>query len=294
MKNQITKRKHLLRLWSVPVMIMLSLLMMNGCASKRTVSLPPITAVQTGQHQVGKFVWFDLLTEDVKAAQNFYGELFGWTFKGKPSDYVVISSGDKPIGGMVPYAGKDSKAMESFWMPLLSVDDVNRAVSAVKARFGKVLDGPMDVEGRGRLAVISDPEGAKLVLIHASGGDPVNESVKAGEFLWVDLFSRDPAKANEFYGAIAGYTAQKVKTENDHAYNLLKIEDHAYAGVVEIPWDDVEPNWLPYIKVESLDDTITKAEKLGGVVLLRLEHIAVIADPSGGVFGIQETKGGKS
>jgi len=230
----------------------------------------------------------------VKAAQNFYGELFGWSFKGKPSDYIVISSGDKPIGGMVPYENKDKEVLESFWMGSLSVDNVNRAVSAVKARFGKVLDGPIDVKGRGMMAVISDTEGAVLALIRTSGGDPKDEGIKAGEFLWVDLFTKDAGKANDFYGAIAGYTPQKVKTENDHSYNLLKIEDHAYAGIVEIPWEDVEPNWLPYIKVEKLDEIMAKAEKLGGIVIVRLENVAVIADPTGGVFGIQKVGGDES
>ena len=51
---------------------------LSGCASKQTASLPAITPTPTGQHQVGKFVWFDLLTEDVQAAQGFYKELFGW------------------------------------------------------------------------------------------------------------------------------------------------------------------------------------------------------------------------
>jgi len=294
MTKPISKRKHLGNLWFVQVLVMLSLLVMSGCAYRQTVKMPAITRVPTGQYQVGKFVWFDLLSEDVKAAQDFYGKLFGWRYEGKPSDYVVIYSGGKPIGGMAPYESKDKEVLESFWLGYLSVDDIDRAVSAVKAGDGKVLEGPMNVEDRGRLAVIRDPEGAILVLIHASGGDPENKKVNVGEFLWVDLFSEDPAKANEFYGAIAGYTAQKEKTGNDHTFDLLKIKDHAYAGVVKIPWEDVEPNWLPYIKVEGLNETVAKAEKLGGGLILRLEHIAVIADPSGGVFGIQEIKGGKS
>ena len=101
-------------------------------------------------------------------------------------------------------------------------------------------------------------------------------------------------KALDFYGAIAGYTTQSVKTDGDHSYNLLRRNQRAYAGVVELPWEEVEPNWLPYVKVDDLEGTISMAEKLGGILILRLENVAVIADPTGGVFGIQMVKGDKS
>ena len=267
---------------------------LSGCASKQTASLPAITPTPTGQHQVGKFVWFDLLTEDVQGAQNFYSELFGWRVEGQSSDYIVIYAGDKPIGGIAPHESKDSEVLESLWLASLSVENVDRAVSATKSRYGKVLDGPFDVKGRGRMAVIQDPEGAELILLRAAGGDPVDEAVKSGEWLWVDLFTRDAKTANEFYGSLAGYTAQTVKTEEDNSYNLLKKDDRAFAGVVEIPWEDVEPNWLPYVKVDDLEGTISLAENLGGVLILRLENVAVIADPTGGVFGIQVVRGDKS
>jgi predicted enzyme related to lactoylglutathione lyase len=267
---------------------------LSGCASKQTASLPAITPTPTGQHQVGKFVWFDLLTEDVQAAQGFYKELFGWRFVDKSSNYSVIYSGDKPIGGIAPHENKDPEKLESLWLASLSVENVDRAVSAIKARYGKVLDGPLDVKGRGRMAVIRDPEGAELVLIRAAGGDPVDADVKAGEWLWVDLFTRDAESANDFYGALAGYTVEAVKTDEDHSYNLLKKGDRAYGGVVELSWEDVEPNWLPYIKVADIEDTISRAEKLGGILVLRIKNVAIITDPSGGAFGIQMVGGDQS
>lgn len=266
---------------------------LSGCASKQP-SLPSITQAPTGQHQVGKFVWFDLLTEDVQSAQKFYKELFGWRFKGKSSDYSVIYSGDKPIGGIVGLENKDPKEQESIWLASLSVEDVDRAVSATKARFGKVLDAPIDVKGRGRMAVIQDPEGAELVLIRADGGDPVAAAVNSSEWLWVDLFTRDAKAAGEFYGALVGYVSQTMETDEDHSYNLLKKNNQAFAGVVELPWEDVEPNWLPYVKVDDLEGTISQAEKLGGVLILRLKNVAIIADPVGSVFGIQMVKEDKS
>lgn len=275
--------------WITPFAWLLGLLVLGGCASTRQATLPPITPNPTGQHQTGKFVWFDLLTENVAAAQNFYGRLFGWRFSAPEGsrDYTVIYAGDKPVGGMVPYENTDPKVLESIWLSALSVDDVDRAVAVVKARHGKVLDGPLDVKGRGRMAVISDPEGAVLVLIRAAGGDPADAVARAGEFLWVDLVTRDAAKAGEFYGALTGYTAWSVETKSGHSYDLLHRNGRAYGGIVQVRAKDIEPNWLPYIRVDDLEATMRRAARLGGVVILRIEHVAVIADPTGGVFGVQ-------
>ena len=294
MKKRISAILKAAGCWTLLILLVAASASLSGCASKQTATLPAITPTPTGQHQVGKFVWFDLLTEDVQGAKNFYSELFGWRVEGQSSDYIVIYAGDKPIGGIAPHESKDSEVLESLWLASLSVENVDRAVSATKSRYGKVLDGPFDVKGRGRMAVIQDPEGAELILLRAAGGDPVDEAVKSGEWLWVDLFTRDAKSANDFYGALVGYTVEAEKTDEDHSYNLLNKDNRAFAGVVEIPWEDVEPNWLPYVKVDDLEGTISLAENLGGVLILRLENVAVIADPTGGVFGIQVVRGDKS
>jgi predicted enzyme related to lactoylglutathione lyase len=263
---------------------------LSGCASRQKAYLPSIAPTPTGQHQIGKFVWFDLLTEDPQSVQQFYKELFGWRFaadKNSP-DYIVIYSGDKPIGGIVPHEDKDPNLQESMWMVSLSVEDVNRAVSAVKARKGEVLDGPMDVKGRGRMAVVRDAEGAELVLIRAAGGDPPDVGVSSGEWLWVDLFTHDADQAKEFYGALGGYNPRTVEVEQGQTYTLLRRGNRAYAGIVKLRWKEVEPNWLPYIKVDDLEKTIKEAEKLGGTLLIRLSNLAIITDPSGAAFGIQK------
>jgi predicted enzyme related to lactoylglutathione lyase len=268
----------------------------SGCASKQTASLPPLTLTPTGHHQISKFVWFDLLTEDSKAAQDFYMQLFGWRFAADNNtpDYIVIYSGDKPIGGIVPHEDKDPNIPESMWLVSLSVGDVDQAVSVAKALNGEVLDGPTDVKGRGRMAVIRDAEAAELVLIRAEGGDPPDAGIKSGEWLWVDLFTKDAEKALDFYGAVAGYSPQSVPTKDEDFIILLRRNSRAYGGVVKLHLDGVEPNWLPYIKVDDLMGTISRAQKLGGTILLRTENVAIIADPSGGVFGIQMVGGAKS
>lgn len=63
------------------------------------------------------------------------------------------------------------------------------------------------------------------------------------------------------------------------------------AGLVRIKGEQVDPVWVPFVGVESLDDAIAKAESLGGRMVARDAHAAVILDPHGGALGLQELGG---
>jgi hypothetical protein len=49
-----------------------------GCASSKPA--PPLVAPAPTGETLGKFVWHDLVSDDVPAARRFYGEMFGWQF----------------------------------------------------------------------------------------------------------------------------------------------------------------------------------------------------------------------
>jgi predicted enzyme related to lactoylglutathione lyase len=80
----------------------------------------------------------------------------------------------------------------------------------------------------------------------------------------------------------------------DDEYHLLKRDDRARAGVRQLRWEDVRPNWLPYVLVENPAAVAARVEGLGGRVLIapndeiRGGNVALIVDPSGGVFAIQK------
>jgi predicted enzyme related to lactoylglutathione lyase len=59
--------------------------------------LPPLDS--DGQPHPGKFVWADLVTDNVPAAQTFYAGMFGWTFSPATGGDAVASNGGRPLGG---------------------------------------------------------------------------------------------------------------------------------------------------------------------------------------------------
>ena len=110
---------------------MAAIAIMTGCTSTQRMQLPPVTSMPTGEVHVGKFVWVDLLTEDVQSASAFYGGLFGWRARTslENDEYYVFFKGGEPIGGMVATENQKKQAPESLWLLSLSVDDVDRAVA---------------------------------------------------------------------------------------------------------------------------------------------------------------------
>ena len=117
------------------------------------------------QPKSGDFCWNELVTSNVPAAKKFYGSLLGW--KTKPFDkgmveYTVIQKGKDGMGGMMkcPRAG-----LPAQWIPYVLVADVDATVKkAVKLR-GDVCVPPFDVPTVGRIAVLSDPQGAAFEII---------------------------------------------------------------------------------------------------------------------------------
>lgn len=53
----------------------------------------------------GRVTWFEVASTDMEASAQFYGGLFGWTFRGSPSVYLAVEpsegSGGIP-GGLMP------------------------------------------------------------------------------------------------------------------------------------------------------------------------------------------------
>ncbi|HSG81099.1 MAG TPA: VOC family protein, partial [Gemmatimonadota bacterium] len=131
----------------------------SACASNTPrVTLNPVAPAATGTHRIGKFVWYDLVTEDVPAVKRFYAELFGWQYQDIQGDgvvYTIVVHDGDAIAGIVPLEPNDDRVSSSRWLSLLSVEDVDRAAEQVKRAGGQVNMEPRDYPDRGRLALVT-------------------------------------------------------------------------------------------------------------------------------------------
>lgn len=275
----------------------LVLVLANACASARA-KLPPITLVPTGTHHVGKFIWYDLLTDGVPAVKQFYGSLFGWEFDGPYGEeerFTLITHRGTPIGGIVDHEPQNPKVSETQWVASLSVADVDGAVDLVRQNGGAVYFEPEDIPDRGRIAVVSDPQGALLAFVRTERGDPADEEEPVpNRWVWTELWADDVQEAVSFYQSLVGYELETAELFAGRTYNVLMREDKARAGVIAVPFDGVRPNWLPYVLVDDPAAVAARVESLGGKVLVapsqdvRAGSVALVADPSGGAFAVQK------
>ena len=269
----------------------LFLFVLTGCAATNKppkLELTPVTDTPTGIHHQGKFVWNDLLTENVAAAKDFYGQLFGWTFE-QHDRYTVVKNEGQSIGGMLQVGDKDNVIDEARWICALSVADVDKAASLVTEEGGIVHEGPLDMLNRGRAALISDPQGAELLLLYATDGDPEDKEPAIGSWLWHELWSYDTEASLAFYQKLAGYDYDGEKDD----YLILLKDEQWRAGIRNISDSEFTMRWVPVVRVADTEETAEQAKELGGKLLVGPRptpsggSVALLSDPSGAPLIIQ-------
>ncbi len=130
---------------------------------------------QAGDHtgaalanEPGTITWNELITPDLKAAQEFYSALFDHSWApvdmGGGPEYMTFAPPGRDaardsVGGVIEVSG-----VPAHWMPYFGVADTDAAVAAVTGMGGTV-DAPAADTPFGRRAVVRDPEGAILTLL---------------------------------------------------------------------------------------------------------------------------------
>ncbi len=241
---------------------MLALFMIGMAANAQR--LPAVAPVGSDYHY-GRTVWYDLFTNDVAAAKNFYQQLFGWSFEdlkdasGKTT-YTTVSSGGKAIAGMVYKASKDSKGGE--WLTSISVENVKESLSLAQALGAKVVAKPAIYEGKGEAAVIADPEGAYVALLHSASGDPDPGMAAVNSFLGVELWSNNQEIGLAFYKNVFKYDINPAPKLGMTAAVLL-ADGKPAAGSIKNPVPNVRSHWVPYIRVADVKAMAAKAKSAG-------------------------------
>jgi predicted enzyme related to lactoylglutathione lyase len=111
--------------------------------------------------------WNELATTDPEGAIDFYRTQFGWSQEGdmdmgEMGKYRFIQNRGTTIGAVMP---KPAQLPVSKWTYYIGVDDIDRALDAIKTGGGQVLNGPMEIPG-GEFAVNAmDPQGASFGLV---------------------------------------------------------------------------------------------------------------------------------
>lgn len=110
---------------------------------------------------------------------------------------------------------------------------------------------------------------------------------------WTDLGTFDVGAAQDFYGAVLGWSF--APTDDEYGgYVIADVGGNAVAGIGPQQGDQ-QPAWMLYLASDDADKTAATIAENGGTVLLPpgdvgpLGRMLVASDPSGGVFGVWQS-----
>ena len=260
--------------------------------------------------------WVDTSQPDPEAAVDFYRGLFGWEFEdvmppGSEGKYFMarLRGGDVAAVGSIPPTAPPM----AMWNTYIWVDSADDAASKVRDAGGGVLMEPFDVMDAGRMAFVTDREGAAFCVWQAKqnkGAQIVNEP---GSLSFNGLGTRDIEAANSFYGSVFGWTTLAVgggaemwalpgygdHLERDNPELRKQLaETGGPPGFEDVvasinPLADDQPDtpahWSVTFAVGDADATAARATELGGTLVVPpldapWVRMTIINDPQGATF----------
>jgi len=271
---------------------------LSGPTSATTADGWPALGTGGSGRRHGQWIWHELLTGDPEAAAGFYAQAFGWTVarRGVGSRAYRLAQRDgRPVAGLVRIDDRpDGRTPPARWIGLMSVPDVDAAVARATQAGGSVLAGPGVQLGRGRVALLSDPEGAAFGVIRTVDADPEDREPREGEWLWRELWAGDAGRMAAWYRDLGNYGLRRLVHAGDQDEWVLSSGDTPRAGVIVRPEAARFSAWLPYLRVADLGGAVRAVAAAGGKVLLepspqrRGGRVAIVADPQGGPLGLAQ------
>jgi predicted enzyme related to lactoylglutathione lyase len=101
-------------------------------------------------------------------------------------------------------------------------------------------------------------------------------------------------QAKEFYRSLFGWEFQSKKVDNA-TYEMIQSGDKPSGGLMQMTPEEVSKipaHWMTYVYVNSVDDSVAKAQKLGAKVIVPPTAVedygrfAILQDPAGAHIGL--------
>ena len=254
----------------------------------------------------GRFVWYGLMTTEVKAAQAFYAEVVGWEMQDVPSPdvpFVLFGAGRSAIGGLMSLT-PEARRMGALptWIGYVEVDDVDATARRVAQLGGVVRVPPTDIPGVSRFSLITDPDMAALALIKWEQPEqqPPRKLDQAGNVGWHELLTADAGKAFAFYRELFNWERADAIRDSIGTYQLFAVGGQTIGGMCGRPASVPASVWLYYFNVGDIDTATAQVKGGGGEVLegpvevLRDRWVARCLDSRGAMFALQGSRSRKS
>ena len=255
----------------------------------------------------GTFIWYELMTADADGAKAFYDQVVGWSIADAPvgdadMDYRMIQRSDGGFAGGVLQLTDDmlSGGATPGWYGYVHVPDVDATASAFVDAGGQIFMEPHDLEGVGRMAFVSDPQGAPLYLMDPTP-PPDQPDARSDVFSvdqpqhirWNELWVPDQDAAVAFYAGLFGWVQEGAMDMGPMGkYLFLQHGDTGIGAIGRAGPDGDGPRWSYFIGVDDIDRAVTAVQTGGGKVAGEPQEVpggeftTYCTDPQGAAFGL--------
>jgi uncharacterized protein len=249
---------------------------------------------------LGKFVWYDQMSNDLAGSEKFYSKVVGWTLAPNTMNaqkYTLLKAGETMVGGLMPIP-QEAAGVRPAWMGYIAVDDVKKYADKVKAAGGAIHRPPTEIPNVGTFAVAGDPSGAGFLLFKGDGDQaPVQDPTKPGYIGWHELHGGDPEKSWAFYSGLFGWTkGEALNMGAMGTYQIFSTKGQQSGGMMKKMDQEPAAHWLYYISVDAIDAAQERVKSAGGQVIhgpMEVPGGAWIInglDPQGAVFALVAPK----
>jgi hypothetical protein len=243
------------------------------------------------------FFWYDVMTTDTVAATKFYADVVGWVPQdsGSPGYTALTVNGVGTAGLMDVPEDAARMGARPCWMGYILVDDVAVMCDAIKAEGGKILKGPITIDGIITFAVAGDPQGGGFMIAKPIPAKPVDWPAPGtpGTMGWHELMATDWEAVWPFYEKLFGW---KKATTMDMGpmgkYQLFTAGGPEVGAMMTRTPDNPAPvpYWNYYIFVPSVTAAVATITGGGGKMLFGPmevpggQWVLQALDPQGALF----------
>jgi uncharacterized protein len=254
----------------------------------------------------GRFVWYELMTTDVEAAEAFYASVIGWGTRNASTPdtpYILFTVGEVSVGGLMNLS-PEARTMgaEPRWIGYVGVNDVDATADRIKDLGGAVHIPPTNIPNNSRFSVVVDPQMATLALVqHVNPGQEEPAEVgKPGRVGWHELLAADWEKAFAFYSDLFDWQKADADSDPMGTYQLFSAGGQTLGGMFTKPPMVSVPFWLYYFNVGDIDAALERVKAAGGRILegpIEVpggRRIVRCTDPQDAMFALTEKRTGKA
>jgi len=247
---------------------------------------------------LGRPLWFELMSTDMKAAEAFYRTVVGWEtspFAAARHPYTMFNR-----GGNVPVAGVMTKPPEvkapSFWAMYVGVPKIEEAAERITRLGGSAHTGIIEAPSVGRMQLMMDPQGAAFYIYEPARTDqPPETAAEMGDASWLELMTTDAEAAMRFYQDLFGWQpSESMDMGAMGKYQMFNRPHGMIGGMMNKPPElaHVPPNWQIYFRVPDVDAAAERIKTNGGKILngpMEVpggDRVLNAMDPQGAAFGL--------